>query len=973
MQKLKSIYHGFRLESEKWVEELHSAAKIFYHEKSGARLFYLENDDDNKVFSVTFRTPPKDSTGVAHIIEHSVLCGSRKYPVKEPFVELVKGSLNTFLNAMTFPDKTMYPVASRNDKDFRNLMDVYLDAVFHPNIYSSKETLMQEGWHYDLKDTDAPLTYKGVVYNEMKGAFSSPDALLEKTVFEALFPETTYGVESGGDPDMIPTLTWEQFLQFHRQYYHPVNSYIFLYGKLDILDHLKFLDEEYLCHYDKIKVDSQISEQPPFGKRMEKTVEYPIATGEETKDKTLMSLNFVVGKATDQELSLAFQMLEYMLLETPAAPLKKALTEAGIGKDVAGTYVKSILQPSLGIVVNGSNPEKKDDFAKTVFRELERLVKEGFDDKLIQAVINIFEFTLREADFGARPKGLIYNIKCMDSWLYDENPLLHLEYEPVLTKIKNASGNRYFETLIEQHLLQNQHQALVVLKPKPGLAEEKAQALRTELAAYKETLSSEQLSEIVAETKKLKELQETPDSQENLATIPLLKLTDITKTTEKLTLVEKREGKANLLYHPLFTNGIAYVDLYFNTGNVAQADVPYLYLLAEMLGKISTRKYGYAQLSNEINIHTGGIQYDVKAYTDKADDTKLFPKFIVKAKALTGKVPQMMAILQDIVLHSDFRDMRRLQELVQEIKANWDINLFRRGQQVASSRVLSYLSPAAWYSDMGLFSFYQFICELEQNWTEKSTIIADKLATIARRVFHSTELLVSVTMEESHYAQFAAAFNEFYTALDHDPFQAEPLQFQFSRKNEGLMTSGKVQYVVKGANFCKLGFQYHGSLKVLETILRYDYLWNRIRVQGGAYGGFAKFERNGNMVLGSYRDPNLVETLAVYDETAVYLEKFSVSEREMVKYIIGTISQLDMPLTAQQKGERATANYIKNITWEDICEERDQILSTRQNHIRKLADLMTQAMNQEYLCVLGSEQKIREHEEKFGELISVFK
>lgn len=967
------IYNGFRFDSEKWIEEVYSTAKIFYHEKSGARLLYLENNDDNKVFSITFRTPPTDSTGVAHIIEHSVLCGSRKYPLKEPFVELVKGSLNTFLNAMTFPDKTMYPVASRNDKDFRNLMDVYLDAVFYPNIYSTPETLMQEGWHYHLPSPEAELTYKGVVYNEMKGVFSSPDAILEKTIFESLFPDTTYGAESGGDPDFIPTLTAEQFLDFHRQYYHPSNSYIFLYGSLDILDNLKFLDEAYLGNFNKMQVNSRISLQNAFEKRVDKIVDYPVAMGENLQDKTLMSLNFVVGHATDAENSLAFQMLEYMLLETPAAPLKKALTAAGIGKDVAGTFVKSILQPTLGIIVTGANENQKEQFVEIVFNELSRLVKEGIDKQLIQAVVNIFEFTLREANFGTRPKGLIYNIKCMDSWLYDGEPLAHLEYGSAMEKIKMAIEGNYFEDLIKNHLLNNRHQVSVVLRPKPGLAEERSEILKNELAKYKATLSSREIEALVQATKRLKVLQETPDSQENLSSIPLLQLSDIEPHAEKLPILEKHYQNGTVLLHPLFTNGIAYVNLYFDTMHISQEDVPYIYILAELLGKVSTAHYDYAQLANEINIHTGGITYETIVYTDKNDDAKLMPKFVIKSKVLVEKIPELFDLLTEIINSSDFLNEKRIREILHEIKANWDLALFRRGQQLVSNRVLSYFSPAAWYGDMGLLSFYTFVCQWEREFSSEHDSLLNKLQKVAKALFNQQNLLTSVTVDEKQYPKFELIFQGFYKELSREPIHPGTLHFNFSKRNEGLMTSGKVQYVVKGANFRKAGYNYHGTLRVLETILRYDYLWNRVRVQGGAYGGFAKFERNGNMVFGSYRDPNLIETLKVFDETQNYLKNFSVTEREMLKYIIGTMSQVDMPLTSQQKGERATAQYIRSISIEDVQKERDEILATQQSDIRRLSEMVGEAMRQEYLCVMGSEQKIKEHADKFGELVQVFK
>jgi len=970
--QLGNIYHGFRLTEEKKIAEIHSVAKLFQHEKSGARLLFLENDDDNKVFSITFRTPPEDSTGVAHIIEHSVLCGSRKFNMKEPFVELIKGSLNTYLNAMTFPDKTMYPVASRNDKDFHNLMDVYLDAVFFPNIYKYPEILMQEGWHYEIEDKNAELTYKGVVYNEMKGAFSSPESILDKEILSSLFPDTTYGFESGGDPDDIPDLTQEAFLDFHRKYYHPANSYIFLYGDIDILEKLEFLDREYLSRFDKIELNSEVELQKLFSHKVEKVIDYPISPNEQVQDKTFLSLNYIVGQATDPEDVLAFQILEHLLLRTPAAPLKKALLDAELGKDVMSIFSDSILQPTFSIIVSGSNEDQKDKFEQLVYQTLEKLVAEGLDKKLIEASINLMEFKLREADFGRSPKGLVYNIKCMNSWLYDESPFLHLAYESALNKVKAALTTDYFETLIKQQLLGNNHKSVVVLKPRQGLAEQRAKEIREYLANYKAKLSAEEITQLIEQTKQLKIRQETPDSPEALASIPLLNLKDIDPKAEELILVERQEQDIPVLFHPIATNQIAYIGLYFNSGSVPQNMLPYAYLLAEFLGKISTEKYDYTELANEINIHTGGIGYDALSYTENDNDEVYYPKFRIKSKALVSKLPQLFGLLGQIVGHSLFDDRKRVKELVQQVKSSLAMYVMRNAQQVAAGRVLAYFSPSGKYNEAGLLTFYEFVHDLEKNFEAKFEEINSSLMAVANTIFNRKNLLLSITMEEENYTKFQQAFTVFVDELGQQQPEQQTYEFQLEALNEGLMTSGKVQYVAKGANFRKFGYSYHGSMKVLETILRYDYLWNKIRVQGGAYGAFAQFRRNGNMVFGSYRDPNLSETIDVYNQTPDYLRNFTVTEREMTKYIIGTMSQVDTPLTPQMKGEVAAECYIRNITQAIIQQERDEILATRQEDIRKLAEVIDAAMQQNYLCVVGSEQKITDNKDAFKQITNIF-
>lgn len=967
-------YHGFKLQEAKHVDEINSDAKLFVHEQSGARLLHLGNEDDNKVFSITFRTPPEDSTGVPHIVEHSVLCGSRKFPIKEPFVELVKGSLNTFLNAMTFADKTMYPVASRNDKDFRNLMDVYLDAVFYPLMLETPEILMQEGWHYELPDKEAELAYKGVVYNEMKGVFSSPDAILEHQIYATLFPDTTYGVESGGDPEFIPELTQEQFVAFHKKYYHPANSYIFLYGNMDLEDNLKFLHDAYLKDFTKVKIDSEIQLQKPFAKMEVKVVDYPVSPDESTKDKTFITLNIAAGKATDSESYLALMILEHILLETPAAPLKKALLDAGLGKEVFGSYNKSILQPTMTFGVGGANPDQADLFKDTVYATLDRLAAEGLDRKLVESSVNIFEFHLREANYGNRPKGLIYNIKCLDSWLYDEDPLMHLAYEPALDKIKQVFRQGYFEKLIQTCLLNNPHQALVMLRPNGKIGASKAAENKTKLAEYKAGLSQTELTKLIKQTQSLKQRQETPDAPEKLELIPLVELKDIDPKVEKLVTEEHQENGIPVLLHPFFTNRIAYLSLYFNTGAVAEAELPYLFLLADILGKIDTEKYPYAELAKEINIHTGGFAYDVVAYSENGNDQIYTPMFRVKAKALVNKLSEMFGLLGDVTGSSLFTDAARLKELIREIKAGWDTALFRRGQQVVASRLLSYISPVAKYNEVGQLTYYKFIAALEQDLDAKIQEISRTLARVSQTIFNRANLLVGLTCESEDYKEFRQNLPVLMGKLSTKQYAAVTYNFQHEARNEGLMTSGKVQYVAKGANFRRLGFNYHGSMKVLETILRYDYLWNRIRVQGGAYGAFAQFDRSGNVVFGSYRDPNLAETIKVYDETVDYLSNFTaetVSEREMTKYIIGTMSSMDTPLTPQMKGERADAAYIRNISQADLQQERDEILATKQPDIQKLARLVDAVMKTNTLCVMGGEQIIKANKELFGELVTV--
>ncbi|WP_411681785.1 insulinase family protein [Clostridium thailandense] len=971
--ELNKVYHGFKLLETKDINEINSTGMVFEHEKSGARLFYLKNDDDNKVFAVSFRTPPEDSTGLPHILEHSVLCGSRKFPLKEPFVELVKGSLNTFLNAFTFPDKTMYPVASTNNKDFLNLMDVYLDAAFYPNIYKYPEIMMQEGWHYEIEDKDSEINYKGVVYNEMKGAFSSPESILFRKISESLFPDTQYGVESGGDPDVIPELTQKQFLNFHKKYYHPSNSYMYLYGNMDIVEKLKFINEEYLKDFDKINVDSQLLMQNPFDKQKETVIEYPISNNEKEEDKTFLSMNFAVGKATNDELYLAFDILEHLLLETPSSPLKKALIDANIGKDVFGSFEASMLQPMFSIVVKNSNESEKERFKDIVIKTLRGLVEKGIDKKLIEASINIREFQLREADYHGYPKGLIYGMKSMDSWLYDENPWIHLTYEDTLKKIKSALETNYFEELIDKYILKNNHSSVLIVKPAKGLAEKKEADIKKKLQEFKQKLSKEEIEELVKNTLKLKERQTTADSPEDLKKIPLLAIEDIEPNAKELPLVEKEEQGIKVLHHPVFTNGISYINMYFGTEGVREEFIPYISLLTTILGKVSTDNYSYEDLAKEININTGGIRNGAQAYSEKWSDEKLHPKFVVKAKSLVSNMKKLVELLGEIVGHTKFDDHKRLKEIIQETKSRLEMIIFDRGHVFAANHILSYFSPAGKYEDMlGGLTFYNFIVDLENNFESKAKEISENLKYVSEIIFNKNNLLVSVTLEDTDYDEFKKNFDLFYTNLKSNRVSVESYDFKVEQKNEGLMTSGKVQYVAKAYNFAKLGYSYSGSLQVLKTIANYDYLWNRVRVQGGAYGSFSAFQRNGNMFFTSYRDPNLKETLKVYDGAGEFFKNFDTDDRQMTKYIIGTVSDLDFPLTPSMKGDRAAENYIKKLNYDDIQKERKEILNTKVEHIRKFGDLISDVMKQNFICVLGNEEKITENKNIFNSTINLF-
>lgn len=968
--KTGMMVRGFQVDRAVYVKELDSQAYEMRHVQSGARLLYIQNEDDNKVFSISFRTTPTDSTGVPHICEHSTLCGSRKFPLKEPFVELVKGSLNTFLNAMTFPDKTMYPVASRNAIDFKNLMDVYLDAVFFPNMLKDKEVLMQEGWHYEMASADSPLTYSGVVYNEMKGVFSSPDAQLERHVMDNLFPDTTYGVESGGDPDYIPQLTQEAFAAFHAKYYHPANSYIFLYGDMDIDSTLAFINDEYLSHFHVEPIDSAIARQIPTGSVI-KSYPYGIANDEKTAHKTLHSLTYVVDDAIDTTLGLAFKVLTYVLLQSPAAPLKKALVDAGVGKDISGDFQDGLLQPLWSIAVNGSDPEEQEKILPVVRQVLEDMVAHGIDKTMLEGALNRVEFTLREADFAGRPKGLIYGIRCMDTWLYDKDPLEPLRYEDALKTLRAGMKNGYYEHILQKYILDNPYFALVSLVPQPGLTEEHDKAMAEKLAAYKATLSAADIEQIMAATQALKKRQAAPDSPEALLTIPTLSRSDLEQKAESIVMHEEDAAGIHICHVPDFTNGITYLNAYFDLHGMTAEDIPYVYLLSDLLGDLDTKEHSYMEIASLIDLHTGGIDSTVSAFSDRTDNKKYMPVFKLKTKVLSQNLDKAISLLKEISLDTVFTNTDRLVELIEETKAGWDMDAFRRGHTIVMHRVLSYVSPVEAFCDAGELSYYEFISRIAAQIRENSAAVAARLEQTMKKIFTRAAMTLEITSDEDDKNNAVSLLPAWTQALPAGEKQTSLCQFALTQKNEGIMTSGKVQYVAKGGNFRDHGYAYTGSLMVLDTILQYGYLWTKIRVQGGAYGAFTRFYDNGDMVLCSYRDPNLGHSIDAYNALADYLDDFNVSDREMTKYVIGTLSRIDIPLTPSLRGDKAMNRYFTGTTQEAAQARRDQLLQTTAADIRALAPLIRAVMKDNNVCVMGNEAKIRQEANWFGQLISL--
>ncbi|WP_238883583.1 insulinase family protein [Clostridium sp. YIM B02551] len=968
-----NILSGFRLDSVKDLKEINSTGLIFTHEKTQAKLIKLVNDDDNKVFAITFKTPPENSTGVPHIIEHSVLCGSEKFTSKEPFVELLKGSLNTFLNALTFSDKTMYPIASKNKKDFFNLMDVYLDAVLHPNLYKEKEIFMQEGWHYEIDETTDELKINGVVYNEMKGVYSSPDSIISREASTSLYPDTTYGVDSGGDPDVIPELTYDYFVNFHKKYYHPSNGVIFLYGDGNTEEELAFIHENYLKNYDFGPVDSEITIQEPFNEERKTKLSYGISEQEDESKKTYISLNYSIGDTLDKELGLSFEVLEYILLTANNAILKNRLIDSGVATVVSGRYERGIKQPYLNITIKNTDEENEREIISKIEEILKDICKNGISENFITGAINRKEFEIREANFGGYPKGLIYAIRILESMLYGGEAFLNLENTETIDDIRKKAANGYLEKLIEDYILNNAHKSIIVMTPEKGLTEKKENDLKAKLKKIKETLSSEELQRIKDEAEKLNKRQLTPDTKEQQDTIPKLAIEDIPKKVENIELKEVDIKGIKTLFTPMFTNEIAYVKLIFDGRTIEKEDAQYMALLSFLLGKINTKTKTYEELTNDINMSTGGISYSTRSFYKKGNMEDFTPVFTMAGKALSSKIGELVKLMKEVAIETSFEDTNRILQIVRDLRSRYQMAMVASGNVIGALRAIGYISKRGYFEDLiGGLGLYNFLCDIQKALEENPKEVKEKLESVSRKIFNINNLTISFTEEESKLSLLEENIDILIDGLNKEGVYLKDYDYPLKKLNEGLLTQSNVNYVVLGGSYLNKGFSYSGSMRVLNTILNFDYLWNKVRVEGGAYGVRINLSKDGFIYFSSYRDPNIDKTFDAYKKTVEYLKSFNATDEDMVKYIIGTISKLDIPSNPDSKADKAVSDYFAGVTYEELNKEREEILKTSEKQIKDYYKVIGEAIKDNSITVVGNENQIKASKDIFDTIVNLF-
>ena len=945
---------NFELIRTEEVHELNTQAKIYRHIPTGAEILSMENDDENKCFGIAFRTPPSDSTGVAHILEHTVLCGSRKYPVKDPFVQLLKGSLQTFLNAFTYPDKTCYPVASQNIKDFHNLVDVYLDAVFHPRI--TKDFFMQEGWHYELESTDAELKYKGVVYNEMKGVYSSPDSLLMETSQQSLFPDTTYGLDSGGSPPKIPDLTYEQFKAFHESFYHPSNARIFFYGNDPVEERFELL-EEYLKDYQQIDPKSGIDLQTPLPQPVR--IEKPYAVSADDKaPKPMFTINWLLPSPTDAERMFALDLLDHILLGNPASPLRKALIESGLGEDLTGGGMEShMIQMMFSIGLKGVDATDLGKAEALVFQTLEDLVSNGISRNDIDAAINSFEFDLRENNTGGFPRGLSLWLRSLNSWNYDADPLALIAFEAPLQAVKShAQHSGYFEQLIQEHFINNTHRSTVILVPDTKLATRTETEEKERLASAKSKMDHQTLLGIIENTKHLLKLQTTPDTPEALSTIPLLHRDDLDKNVQRVKRGEQTLNETTILTHEIFTNGILYLDFSMDMHGLDQEDISYTSLLGSILLEMGTQHEDYVSLSQRIAKNTGGIYASPFLSAIKGSDQSI-ARFILRGKCMIDQTHELLEIMHDVLLQPNFNNKDRFKQIVLEHKSELESAIVPRGHSAVISRVKSHQNEAHWAAEQlggveALFFLRKLADEIEKDWPT----VLKRLENIQATLINRKQIVINITVDPEAMPGVLQSLETFSEKL--------PLSGNFIfkdwgvghlPKSEALTAPTQVNYVGYGVNLFDAGYKMHGSALVITRYLQTAWLWEKIRVQGGAYGGMCSFDhRSGAFTFASYRDPNLENSLTVYKDTGDYLKNLTLSEDELTRALIGAIGQLDAYKLPDAKGYASALRYLLDYNDAERQQLRNEVLSTTQEHFNTFGEMLNKASKNGFVSVLCS-------------------
>lgn len=974
------IYYGFKLNSVKNIPKINSSVMLFTHVKTGAKLMYIKNEDTQRVFDISFRTPTLDNTGVNHIIEHSVLDGSKNYPVKSPFTELLKSSLGSFINAMTNSDYTTYPVASTNEKDLKNLMSVYLDGVFYPNFTSNPNIFKQEGWRYELPSKDSKLSINGVVYNEMKGNYSNPDWLLRNAAVQSLFPDTSYKWDSGGNPEDIPRLTMEQLVSTYCKNYTPSNSYIYLYGKLNISDYLEFIDKNYLSKFNKSEVDTSIKAQKPLSNIPVKTVYYSIPENSNTKNKTYLSLNFVTGSIDNKKENIALGFLNHLLMGTDNAPLKRALTEKGIALSVTSSFNMEGIQPIFSINASNSNESSSEVFKQTIFNTLREISKNGFDENFLKSALASYNINANSEKLiipilGGT--GLVLSQNALTTWVYDKDPTMYFDTDDIMKKIQKTDANDYFKNLINKYFLSNNHYSLVILKPEPGLQNKNSESLAENLTSYKHGLDEASVNSLVKSTEDFNTWQKTEDSKRTLDTLPKLSLKDIQLELPDLSYKVENQSGVKVLTHTANLNGLSTINLYFDTSKVPQDKLYYLSLLSSLLGNVDTQKYSYEELSNEMLQNIGSpVSFIPAAVADSKNFTKYSPKLITSMLVPKDNIGKSLDIIKEIINESKFDNKEKIRQIIQQNESTLQ-SIFTSGSGTAALMEMnSYISEGGKYNEeLSGISYYRFLKDLDANFDSKWDDIYKNLNDTCKLAFNRNGLIASCSGDKTSTQIFKTELSRISSKINAHVLPKQKYNFIRTNKNTAFSSSAKVQTILQGGTLKGTGYTYSGKMMVLQNILNTEYLWNEIRTAGGAYGVQFSISSDGKVILASIRDPNLKETLDTFKGAVNYLKNFNATDTEMTKYIIGAVKDFVNLKTNGPLIESALcdAMYLTQFSPQDLLQYEKEALSTTAEDIRNYGNMLNKILNENIYFIEGSCDKIQENKKLFNEIIDVGK
>lgn len=943
--------YGFFINKATEVPEIKATLFEGEHEKSGAKLLFLDREDENKTFSITFKTTPEDSTGVFHIIEHSVLGGSRKYTAKEPFVELLKSSLNTFLNAMTFPDKTMYPVASRNDTDFSNLVSVYLDGVLHPAILTKKNVFLQEGWHYAYDKESGEISRTGVVLNEMKGAFSSPDEVASFHLNEMLYPDTCYKYESGGEPSHVTNLCYEDFVKMHEKYYHPSNSEIFLDGSVD-LDSILPLIDSYLCEYDRKECKIEIPDQPRISPT-EREIEYEIAPNESVENKARMAIGFLSTRYDEQKKNVATAILLDAIASSNETPLKKPIIDSGLCEDVDFIPLDSIKQNAITVDFKNIADGKIDELSELFYRTARKIYDEGIDKKTLFASLDSLEFRMKEKDYGTMPIGIIYAMTTLESSLYGGSPAQNLSYEESFAALRKEIEGRYFEELLAELFLNNKHKATLIMKPSATLGEERAEKEREEMERFKTSLTKRELDELIAENEALISWQNTPDTPEQLATIPSLKISDVPKEVEKIPREEKEIDGVTVLHHELATNGIIYADLYFDTSDLTPKEIFDLRILISLTENVNTEKRSAIELQNVMKSELGSFGISMTPLSKKGRETRIFTT--VSASFLESKKESALSLIPEILYTSVYKNKEIIHNILRQLKMASEESFVSSGHLAAFRRATAYVNRESaileYYSG---YEAHKSIKQLDENFDNEFERLADRLSALAKRIFTVERLTISITAPADH--AFEKKLISCIRGGEKAPEASDipPL----GKRNEGIIIPAQASYAAMASNVYLIGEELCGSINVARSLLSYGYLWNSVRVQGGAYGVGLIARNNGNVGFYSYRDPSPERTLSCYRGTSSALREFARGDEDITKFIIGAVGDASPLTTPKLKSALSATRYLRGVSYEDECRVRREMLEVDKAELLRIADVIDKIVATDAICIVAGKDKL---------------